>query len=108
MQLGRLGRDERAVGAGVPADEREQGVGHGRQESLGNAGRKRDAESVPVAPGVLGRDQPLFVADACAKCSALRLEDRGVRLVELAGAKVAAQAEQVVQAVRVARLRLPT
>ena len=63
-----------------------------------------DAERVAVAAGVLGRDQPLLAGDPRRQRAALGEQDRGLRLVVLAGAQVAAAAEDVVQLVGIARI----
>ena len=50
---GGLGRRERPVRAGVPAQEVAHRVGHDLGEHLGHADRQRDAERVPQPSGVL-------------------------------------------------------
>jgi len=53
-------------------------------KTVGQPGRRHDAERIAVAARILHRREPLLAADADADRAPLRLEDRGVRLVELA------------------------
>ena len=55
---------EGAVGAGVAADEFEDGMGYGFEQRCRDAGREGDAEAVPVACGVFDGDDAFFSGDA--------------------------------------------
>ena len=61
---GHLVQRERAVGAGVAADEFEHWRGYGLQKRGGNPGRQRDAEGVAIAGCVFDGDQSLLVRDS--------------------------------------------
>ncbi len=93
-----LGGGERPASTRPARDERAQRILHGLDEHSGKARRRDDAERVAVAARVLGRRQPLLAGDANANRPPLRLEDRRMRLVELAAAQVAAQAKQIMEA----------
>ena len=74
------------------------------EERLRQPARRHHAERVAVAAGVLGRDQPLLAGDPGRERAPLGEQDRGLRLVVLACAQVAAAAEDVVQLVGIARI----
>ncbi len=52
------------MGAGVAADEFENGMSDWLEERDGEAGRKRDAEGVAVAGCVFGGNEAAFTGDA--------------------------------------------
>ena len=62
--VGRLAEGEWAVGAGVAADEFEDGMGDGLEQRDGEAGRKRNAEGVAVAGRIFSGDEAAFARDA--------------------------------------------
>ena len=99
-----LRRRERAAAARVALRRAARSdSGPPSRNDIGQAGRRHHAERVAVAARVLDGDQPLVAGDAHAHRAPLRLEDRRVRLVELADAQVAAQPQQVVQMIGVRR-----
>ena len=86
---------ERAAPARPARHERPQGVGHRLEKHRREAGLRHDAQRVAIAARILRRREPLLTGDADADRAPLRLEDRGMRLVELASPKVASQAQQI-------------
>src|SRR5205085_303648 len=80
-----------------------QGLRTALEERLRQPAGWHDAEGVAVAAGILGGDQPARAADADRERPPLRDEDRREGLVVLARPQVAAQAQEIVQLVRVPR-----
>src|SRR5687767_928152 len=79
-------------------------VAAAREEGLGQTARRHRPERIAVAAGILCGDQALLARVANGESAALGEQDRGLPLVVLAGAKVAAAAEHVVELVWVARV----
>src|SRR6266508_5964402 len=100
----RLPRRERTATARKAQNERAQRRVVRLQEDVGEPTGRHHAERVAVSPRVLCGDQPLLRPDARAECAPLRLEHRGVRLVELARPQIAAETQQVVELVGVPRI----
>ena len=73
---GEIGRGERAVGARVPAHERDQGTRIPDEERVGETLRDHDAQRVAVLRRVLGRDEARLERDRYANDAALLLEIR--------------------------------
>ena len=105
-------RREWAVGAGIAAQQVERRLRRRSQERGGKPGRKRHAERIAVARGVLHGDQP-SLAGHCNLQHALRVYQLcGQRLRVLRGnpaaqrfaRQVAEAEEQVVHGIQVARL----
>ena len=101
----RLGGRERPTPARPARDERTERVGNRLEERVGEARGRDDAERVAIAARILRRRESLLAGDAHADRAPFRLEDRGVRLVELARAQVAAQSQQVVEPLGIVRER---
>ena len=99
-----LGGRERAATLRVAEHELAERVRAALEERLGQAAGRHHAERVAVAAGILGGDQPLLAGDPGSERAPLGEQDRGLALVVLAGAQVAAAAEDVVQLVGVARV----
>ena len=113
VALHQLPGRERAVGAGVAADQRAHRVGMVLEEGLRQPGRRRHAERVAVEPGVLGGDPALLAGDPHLGDPPLRgqlVEHRFRRValvtrsVRLLGGQVADVAEQLLERVAVAGL----
>ena len=99
-----LGGRERAATLREAEHELAERVGAAREERFGEAAGRHRAERVAVAAGVLGGDQALLAREANGERAALGEQDRGLALVVLACAQVAAAAEHVVELVGVARV----
>ena len=79
-------------------------VGAAGEEGLGQPARRHRPERIAVAAGILCGDQALLARVANGESAALGEQDRGLALVVLAGAEVAAAAEHVVELVGIARI----
>ena len=94
-------RPARAREAGEQDDER---VGHRFEIRLGKAARRHHAERVAEEACILGSNEPLLACDPHPEGTALGLEHRRVRGIDLVVAQVAAAAEEIVQLVGRARV----
>ncbi len=96
-------RRERPSALREAKHELAQRVGPALEEGLGQPAGRHHAERVAVAARVLGGEQPRLACEPDLERPSLGDEHRRERLVVLAGAKVAATAQHVVQLVGVAR-----
>ena len=96
---------ERATPACVSLHELAQRIRPALEKCIRQARGRHQSERVAVAACILGRDQPLVSGDAHTQRAPLGLEDRRVRLVELADSQVTAQPQQIVQVIRIRRKR---
>ena len=95
----RVVRRERPASLREAKHELAQRIGAALEERVRQARRRHRTERVAIAARVLGRDQPLFACDAHQHGAALGEQRRGELAVVLAGAKVAADPQLVVQLV---------
>ena len=102
--LFRLGCRERPAPLGVAQDQPAQRLLASFEVDIRQTRRRHDPERIAIAARILGGDQALLPGDSHSQRSPLGLEHCRLRLVELTDAEIAAEAEQVVQLVGVARV----